>query len=94
MFAKNESLQAKVESQQQTIDYLKRQAFEKPIADSHLEMKTTCSDTDTVIGKISQLTEKNKSLQANINSKQQSINRLTTENRKQADRINTLLATG
>ena len=32
-----------------------------------------------------------KSLQANINSKQQSINRLTTENRKQADRINSLL---
>ena len=32
-----------------------------------------------------------KSLQANINSKQQSINRLTTENRKQADMIKTLL---
>ena len=32
-----------------------------------------------------------KSLQANINSKQQSINRLTTENRKQADRIDSLL---
>ena len=40
---------------------------------------------------ISPLPEKIKSLQANINSKQQSINQLTTENRVQADKINGLL---
>ena len=40
---------------------------------------------------ISLLSDKNKSLQANINCKQQLINQLTTENRKQLDKINTLL---
>ena len=40
---------------------------------------------------INKLSETNKSLQTNINSKQQSINQLTTENRKQLDRLNSLL---
>ena len=83
MNRRNESLQAEINSKEQTISYLKSRAFNKPIADSHAE---TDSETEIV-----QLIEKNKSLQANTNSKQQSINRLTTENRKQADRINSLL---
>ena len=40
---------------------------------------------------INRLSEKNKSLQENINCKQQSINQLTAENRKQLDKINSLL---
>ena len=79
----NESLERDIQSKEQTISYLKSRAFNKPIADSHAE---TDSETEII-----QLIKKNKSLQANINSKQQSINRLTTENRKQADRINSLL---
>ena len=88
MNQKNESLEGDIKSKESTIAYLKKRAFNKPVADGYVE-----TDDDTHNSDISQLTEKNKSLQANINSKQQSINRLTTENRKQADRINTLLAT-